>query len=380
MSNITIEENVINVEVIETEDRVIEVTPSTRTVVIEDHLLLQGPKGEDGIGVPEGGTTGQSLVKASDTDYDTEWSDIDSGLWEADGLTTIKPKDSKKVDASHIDNLPESTYTNAEGSVIEVGGIEEGTTFNETTFGDFVDMLLYPELFGTLTIPSRTFTSSVTGFKEVGEVVSTINFNSSFNRGSINPQYESATPYRSGDPNQYIYTGTGLTTVSKTDLTDAQTVSSYTVLLGSNSWTGRVAYDIGPQPKGSKGTNFDSQFGPGTTAAITRTITGVYPYFGTTVAIDTLTKQSLQAHGSSVVIDMVAEDGVDKQCLEVPQLYTQATKLEQYNTLSGAYDEISLASFTESSITKDINGNVIDYYKYLHNGGTIGARRLRWTF
>lgn len=33
----------------------------------------QGPKGDTGAGVAPGGTTGQMLVKASDTDYDTQW-------------------------------------------------------------------------------------------------------------------------------------------------------------------------------------------------------------------------------------------------------------------------------------------------------------------
>lgn len=33
----------------------------------------QGPKGDTGFGVPEGGTVGQALVKNSDTDYDTSW-------------------------------------------------------------------------------------------------------------------------------------------------------------------------------------------------------------------------------------------------------------------------------------------------------------------
>lgn len=34
-----------------------------------------GPAGADGVGVPSGGTTGQVLVKKTNTDYDTEWSD-----------------------------------------------------------------------------------------------------------------------------------------------------------------------------------------------------------------------------------------------------------------------------------------------------------------
>lgn len=39
----------------------------------------QGPKGEDGLGVPAGGTTGQVLAKASSADNDTEWIDAPSG-------------------------------------------------------------------------------------------------------------------------------------------------------------------------------------------------------------------------------------------------------------------------------------------------------------
>lgn len=38
-----------------------------------------GADGADGVGVPVGGTTGQALVKASGTDYDTEWADAAGG-------------------------------------------------------------------------------------------------------------------------------------------------------------------------------------------------------------------------------------------------------------------------------------------------------------
>lgn len=38
-----------------------------------------GATGSAGTGVPAGGTTAQALVKASNTDYDTEWEDVQSG-------------------------------------------------------------------------------------------------------------------------------------------------------------------------------------------------------------------------------------------------------------------------------------------------------------
>ena len=39
----------------------------------------QGQPGAAGVGVPTGGTTGQVLTKKSNTDYDTEWTDVQSG-------------------------------------------------------------------------------------------------------------------------------------------------------------------------------------------------------------------------------------------------------------------------------------------------------------
>lgn len=276
-------------------------------------------------------------------------------------------------------NTVSPSYTNASPSVIAVGGIPVGTPFSNFTFKDFMDGAFYPELFGTLTAPSSTFTSNVTGFKEIGEVIALISFTSAFNRGSINPQYQSASPYRSGLPNTYVYTGSGLSNFASTSLTDAKSVSNYTVLTGANNWTGRVAYDAGVQPKGSKGTDFNTPLLAGQTGAVTRTITGVYPWFATTSAIDTLTKGSLQAHASQVFTSMVAEDGVNKQTFDLPQAWGAISALAQYNTLSGQYDTISLASFTRTNITKTINGSTVNYYHYVHNGSTIGARQLRWT-
>lgn len=40
---------------------------------------IQGPAGQDGVGIPAGGTTGQVLAKKSGTDYDTEWVDQTGG-------------------------------------------------------------------------------------------------------------------------------------------------------------------------------------------------------------------------------------------------------------------------------------------------------------
>ncbi len=270
------------------------------------------------------------------------------------------------------------TYTNTNPSVIEVGGILSGTTFDDMSFSEFMDALLYPELFPTLTNPSATFTMSVTGFREIGEDIATLNFSVNFNRGSISPQYQSDSQYRSGLPNEYIYTGTGLTDQAKADLSDAQSINNYVIQDGQQSWTARVAYDEGVQPKGSNGTDFDTPLVAGMTNVITRTITGVYPVFASTVDISVLTKQSLAATDSTIEVEFVAESGGNKQAIAFPDNWGAISEIRQWNPLASTWDAIDLGTFDVSSITEQIQGNTIDYTLYTHNGGSIGSRTLRW--
>ena len=276
------------------------------------------------------------------------------------------------------------TYTNATATPINFPSdadpnIPAGTTFSLKTFPEMMDLMLYPELDPTLTNPSNGFSISPSGLREIGEVITTITLSATFNKGSINPAY-GTTGFRSGDPNNYVYTGTGATDNASTALTDTETVSTYTVLQGSNSWTGAVAYDAGPQPLTSKGNNFSSPLSAGTTGVITRTITGVYPTFATTVAINTLTKQSLQSMTSLIQVSLVAElgDG-NKQTVDIPDAFATITGLQQFNTLSSTYDAISLSTFTTSAVTQTIQGISVNYTRYTYNGATIGARILRFT-
>ena len=186
-------------------------------------------------------------------------------------------------------------------------------------------------------------------------------------------------PYRAGLPNTYIYTGSGLGNVSSTSLTNTVSIPNYTVISGNQSWTGRVAYDEGVQPKGSKGTNFNTPLPAGQTNIITRTITGVYPIFATTIDISTLTKQTLIANGSVITVDLVGETTL-KQKIQTPDIWGTLSKIEQYNPLSSSWDTIPNASFTITNTTQTIQGNIINYKEYTHNGALIGARRLRFTF
>jgi len=52
--------------------------PDTAKVFAFAFSNLKGANGQDGVGVPTGGTTGQVLKKASSTDYDTEWGSVEA--------------------------------------------------------------------------------------------------------------------------------------------------------------------------------------------------------------------------------------------------------------------------------------------------------------
>lgn len=265
-----------------------------------------------------------------------------------------------------------------------IGGITDGMSFTDASSTEMWDQLIKQEKFPTLTAPSSTFAASITGYREVGEIL-TVTFNSAFNRGSISPQYTATSAYRSGEPNTYQFTGSGLVNQSKTDLTDSQTIVGFTVALGATTWQGRVAYDAGVQPKSSYDNDYSTPLDAGNTAYISQTITGVYPTFATTVAINTMTQQSLASHTSTYIqTSMVVESGGDKQTMDFPTVWSAITGIQFYNTVSSAWEWIggskanSLTTFTITSTTHTIQGNSINYNRYTHNGALIGARILRW--
>lgn len=281
------------------------------------------------------------------------------------------------LSTAHTHLTQDIIFDKIEPTAITVGGIVSGTNLSGKTVYDIFDLMMYPELYPTLTNPSNSFSMSPNGLQEIGYTISNINFSSTFSRGVISPSY-GTNGYRSGLPNQYNYTGIGLSNNPSVLLSDNQTITNYTVIIGTQSWTNSVSYDGGEQPKSSKGNDYNIPLSNGTTGVITSNIIGVYPYFATTVDITTNTKQPLSMLGVTVTTNMVAESVSDKQVVEFPSVWGTITILQQYNTLSGLWDTIDLTTFTVSDTTNTINGNIINYKKYMHIGGLIGARNLRW--
>lgn len=276
-------------------------------------------------------------------------------------------------------------FTNPNPTPNTVGGIPAGSSFNNRTMQEMWNALLYPIQYPILTPPNNTFTLTQSGLREIGEIVATLNFSSNFSRGIINPAYGTS-GFRSGLPNTYNYTGSGLpVSVTSTSLSNAQTINNYVVGIGVQSWTNTVTYDAGEQPKDSTGANYSSPLAAGTTSSKTVSITGVYPYFGTTVNITTLTQQPLALMNSVYVqLNVVGESGGNKQRVELPIAWSTITGIQFFNTFSSTWEWIggskanSLLTFTVTDTIKVVQGNAIQYKLWTHNGSTIGARQLRF--
>ena len=209
-----------------------------------------------------------------------------------------------------------------------------------------------------------------------------IQFTSTFSRGSINPQYDADSPYRSGDGNAVTYAGPGLNTTipSYPSNPNIQNIS-HTVTQGVQSWTNYWSYDEGVQPFDSKGDPYDSSLAAGNTSTDSVSLEGVYPLYATTVNITTLTEQPLVSMitGDNIEFQMVAEPpfGTDRQKFDIPNAWLSSRPLigvQFYSDLESAWkyegdsSTSSLTYWTTSDPgNKIIEGNSVPYTRYSYN-------------
>jgi len=274
-----------------------------------------------------------------------------------------------------------SSYENPDPVDETVGGISNGDSFfvGGKTFAETMEAIFYPRSYPVLTAPSSTFTENVAYLQTIGDSIS-IQFTSTLNRGSINPQYSASSPYRSGDGNAVTYAGPGLnTTIPSYPINPNIQSISHTVTQGVQSWTNYWSYDAGVQPYDSKGDIYNSPLSAGNTSTDSVSLEGVYPLFATTASIDTLTEQPLVSMitGNNIQMTLVAEPpfGTDRQKFDIPNAWLASRPLVSVQFYSefesawkfeGGTEATSLSYWTTSSTTHVING-IVDYTRYSYN-------------
>ena len=233
--------------------------------------------------------------------------------------------------------------------------------------------------------PSFDFSLNNDYLQEIGLTVS-IGLSSSFNRGSITPQYTSTSPFRAGTASSYSYNSNNYGSTYSTDYRD---LDNYVVQSGLQVWTASVNFDEGVQPKDSNGFDYDSPYPSGIISS-SASIYGVYPAYATSNDITVFDKQELSLPNDPIFIELINDTIYNKQSFMIPSYLDDMTGIEQeifedFVWLWGNKDdslEYILSEFSKTTVNVDVNNNEenIEYYKYEYTGVNIGSRIMKIYF
>ena len=305
--------------------------------------------------------------------------------WVYNGDSGTFGLNASKTSLSDFNQISTTTQTTGEAFLeedvptnIEVGASKANTLIPEgTSFTDYVKLVHQNVFNPTFVNPQFSLTRGSLSLRIAGSLDS-FNLTYNFNRGSIlgnivggiwNP-YEFQNP-RAGEAISFVINGVSNGTSNVLSLVD------YEVLLGVNTFNGSVTFAQGVQPLNSEGNAFGSPF-PSGTESRTAMFEGVYPLFGTTTNINTLTQQPLisMIGGNLIEFSLVDETDSNKQTIEIPDAWLSSRPLQSiqyFNSFSGQWDTSNkISDFAVTSVNKTISSNSVGYKRYTH----IGARRI----
>jgi hypothetical protein len=183
-----------------------------------------------------------------------------------------------------------------------VGGIAAGTTassLKSKNIVEIIDDLLFPTTLPTYTIPTISFTASVSGNQEIGSTISQA-LSQTHNKNDAGA-YTSLVFKRGGTTINTVSspTGTSITNIAaqfgyadpnnpNLSYSSSFTNSGYVVPAGSTTWTAEGTYGAGSAKQNNKGAtdsrtaavrSVNAPQAASTLASSSLGITGIYPYF-----------------------------------------------------------------------------------------------------
>lgn len=248
-----------------------------------------------------------------------------------------------------------------------VGGIPSNRTYAantplETLFRDMLNPVENP----TLTNPSATISAAGGTLVEEGvDTNKTLTVN--FDRGKINPAY-GTTGNRAGAATGYSLNG---------GASQSGNTFNVTVNEGNKSFSARVDYAQGEQPKNSAGENYGSPLPAGFVNTNTLTFEIVAAIWSNAANITTVSKEALISKSTKIKqFNFPAQTAANPEIFDVRSTWS-VTAVELLNTLNNQWVDCS----SEFTVT-DTEHDGIAYKRYTYNGGdATGARsvRIKWS-
>lgn len=296
----------------------------------------------------------------------------------AESLNKMVGKTNEIID--YLEEGGSSVMGDGSVSATTIGGLSTGTDVSGMNVADVIGMIIAPEYapvwydataslgyggssvqeVGSVTPLKSAFTASGSAARAVGKTTAyggqhTDTISGDFGIEVTEPSSKTFTLAR-------VYAkGSSKVVSSKGNETRKTSTSANTLLsvAQSNQYVGSDFLIIGMTRNASK------------------TISYVYPVYGTTSEIGSLTKQPLST-SKSFELSMPSEDTANKHSFAVASIYT-VTKIEILNTLSGKY-EVYQGRWQQSSISYTLGSSSVRYTRYTRNDGTNGATQFKITY
>lgn len=285
--------------------------------------------------------------------------DFTKATAEVDGLMS-------KEDKAKLDSLDPSASGSYESSldptvatVEKLGGIDAGTTVAQLTgksYDEIFDTLIFPTVNPTFTAPSASISlKSYQNVQEIGANAPTAaNFNVSFNAGAITlagKKQNNRAGAQDMEASKILYGSSKVESLPEK------------VVAGAMDYYYRAAYAEGPQPKDSKGNNYQTPLAAGSVDSGKTTVTGYRAAYSGLVSTNAITEEVIKGMTKTVsakktikVSGPISEQYI---CFAAPAGWTVSNIKDSNN-----FDVTS--SYTTSTVSvTGLDGQAVNYTVYL---------------
>lgn len=271
-----------------------------------------------------------------------------------------------KEDKAKLDSLDptasgsyESLLDPTVATVEKLGGIDAGTTVAQLTgksYDEIFDTLIFPTVNPTFTAPTASISlKSYQNIQEIGANAPTeANFNVSFNAGAITlagKKQNNRAGAQDMGASKILYSSSKVESLPEK------------VVAGAMDYYYRAAYAEGPQPKDSKGNNYQTPLAAGSVDSEKTTVTGYRAAYSGLVSTNAITEEVIKGMTKTVsakktikVSGPISEQYI---CFAAPAGWTVSNIKDSNN-----FDVTS--SYTTSTVSvTGLDGQAVNYTVYL---------------